>query len=159
MPLSLTDLALRKPMPIIRLLTIFALITALSACLKAHRIDIQQGNLLTDKEVSQLQPGMTQREVRYILGTPLIVDPFHQDRWDYYYSLNLGREQVAKRRITIVFVNDQLDHVEGDVTANTEKAGDDEPSGTVIAEPQREKAGFFEKAWSKIKVWDKDQPN
>lgn len=142
-------------MQIIRPLAILLLGASLSACLKAHRIDIQQGNLITDQEVQQLQPGMTKRQVRYILGTPLIVDPFHQNRWDYFYSLEQDRKQVAKRTITVVFEEDTMVRVEGDVTY--ESAEVEEGEGPVIIATPEDDRGFFAKTWDKIKVWDKDK--
>ena len=141
-------------MQIFRLLGALTLALALTACLKAHRIDIQQGNLITSKEVNQLTPGMSKREVRYVLGTPLIVDPFHQNRWDYYYSLDLGYEEVARRRVTIVFEEDKLVRIEGDIEANT--AGQQDPDTVLTQSPDGDK-GFFSKTWDKIKIWDKDE--
>lgn len=64
---------------------------ALSACsLKPYRIDIQQGNVVTAEQVAQLKEGMTRDQVRYLLGTPLLVDVFHADRWDYPYRFQKG---------------------------------------------------------------------
>ena len=141
-------------MPIVRLLPLAALILIQSACIKTHRIDIQQGNVITDNEISQLTPGMTKREVRYILGTPLVVDPFHQNRWDYFYSLEVRGKKTVQRRITIVFENEQMKEILGDVATNTEAAGEEEQGGTIVKESQREDKGFFAKTWDKI--WSKD---
>ena len=141
-------------MPIIRLLSLAALIAIQSACIKTHRIDIQQGNVITGSEVSRLTPGMTKREVRYILGTPLVVDPFHQNRWDYFYSLEVRGKETIQRRITIVFENDQMKEILGDVPANTEAAGEEELGGTIVKESQREDKGFFAKTWDKIRNKD-----
>lgn len=139
---------------IIRPIIITVLLLLLNACGAAYRIDIQQGNLLTDKEIAELKPGMSKREVRYILGTPLVVDPFHQNRWDYFYSFDRRGQETVKRRITIVFEDEQMDRIEGDITDNTLAAGDEEKGGTVITESQREEKGFFSRTWDKI--WDKD---
>jgi len=137
-----------------RLATIIAISLALSGCLKTHRIDIQQGNLITEAEVAQLEPGMTKREVRYILGTPLIVDPFHQNRWDYFYSFDRRGEENVQRRISIIFEDDIMKVIEGDIGINTEKTVAQEGGGTVITESQQEKKGFFKRTWGKI--WDRD---
>ena len=139
---------------IVRVFSVAALILSLSACIKTHRIDIQQGNVITDSEISQLSPGMTKREVRYILGTPLVVDPFHQNRWDYFYSLEVRGEETIQRRITIVFEDDLMKEIVGDVTTNTTAAGEEEQGGTVVTESQREDKGFFARTWDKI--WSKD---
>jgi len=94
------------------------------AKLKPYRIEVQQGNLVTQEMLVRLKPGMTPSQVRFILGTPLIVDPFHTDRWDYVYSLQQEGKVMERRRITVLFENDRLKGVEGDVTptAKSEEA-------------------------------------
>jgi outer membrane protein assembly factor BamE len=87
------------------------------AKLNPHRIEVQQGNLVTQEMLDKLKPGMTPSQVRFVLGTPLIVDPFHKDRWDYAYSLRQGNKVVEQRRITVLFENDKLKRIEGDVAA------------------------------------------
>ena len=67
----------------------------LSGCTKdkipgVYRINIQQGNDITQDMVSQLKPGMTKNQVAYVMGTPLIIDTFHPNRWDYIYSFHPG---------------------------------------------------------------------
>ncbi len=137
-------------MTITHLAAVIALSLALSACLKTHRIDIQQGNLITETEVAQLEAGMTKREVRYILGTPLVVDPFHQNRWDYFYFLDRRGEKNIKRRITVIFEEDIMKEIEGDIGINTENSVAQEEGGTVITESQQEDKGFIKKTWDKI---------
>jgi outer membrane protein assembly factor BamE len=141
-------------MPRVSLVPVLAVCLALGAC-KTHRIDIQQGNLITEDEVAQLQPGMTKREVRYILGTPLIVDPFHQNRWDYFYSLDRRGKDLVKRRITVVFDNERLSRIVGDIGDNVEPAIVPGQGGTVITESHQEDKGFFKKTWDKI--WGDDE--
>ena len=82
-----------------------------------YRIDVQQGNVLTQEMVSQLRPGQTRDQVRFILGTPLLVDMFHADRWDYVYRLQKGATgEVESRRFTVFFGPDgRLSRVSGDV--------------------------------------------
>jgi len=141
-------------MPLVRIVSVFALALTLSACLKTHRIDIQQGNVITESEVTQLEPGMTKREVRYVLGTPLVVDPFHQNRWEYYYSLDRRGEEKIKRLITVVFENDKLKNIEGDIGINTENSDVRNTEGTIITESQQVDKGFIRKTWDKI--WGSD---
>ncbi|MDJ0958934.1 MAG: outer membrane protein assembly factor BamE [Arenicellales bacterium] len=141
-------------MSTVRILTLAALILTQSACIKTHRIDIQQGNVITDSDIARLVPGMTKREVRYILGTPLVVDPFHQNQWDYFYSLEVRGKETVQRRITIVFENEKMKEILGDVPTNTEAADEEELGGTIVKESQREDKGFFAKTWDKI--WNKD---
>ena len=85
--------------------------------LGAHKIDIQQGNAVTQEMVAKLQPGMTRNQVRFVLGTPLLVDPFRDDRWDYFYSYMKRGEVTEQRRLAVFFKDDKLDRVEGDVIA------------------------------------------
>ncbi len=73
-----------------------------------YRITIQQGNVITQEMIDQLKPGMTKRQVRFVLGTPLIDDPFVLDRWDYYYSYTNPRAKTFNHSVTVVFVNDSL---------------------------------------------------
>ncbi|MEW5786263.1 MAG: outer membrane protein assembly factor BamE [Pseudomonadota bacterium] len=86
-----------------------------------YRIDIQQGNAITQEMLDKLKPGMTPSQVRFILGTPLVVDPFRKDRWDYVYRLEKGGRLVEHRRIAVIFENDRLKGLEGDVTAAAAK--------------------------------------
>ena len=83
--------------------------------LGAHKIEIQQGNYVTQDMVDKLKPGMSRSQVRFALGTPLIADPFHADRWDYVYVYERKGRLVAKRRIVVVFKDDALLRIEGDV--------------------------------------------
>lgn len=82
-----------------------------------HRIEIQQGNAITQDMLDKLKPGMTPSQVRFILGTPLVVDPFRKDRWDYVYRLERGGKVVETRKVTVIFENDKLKGLEGDVKA------------------------------------------
>lgn len=83
--------------------------------LQPHKIDIRQGNFVTQDMIAKLQPGMSRSQVRFALGTPLIVDPFHADRWDYVYMLHRKGELAEQRRVTVLFKGDQLERIEGDV--------------------------------------------
>lgn len=83
--------------------------------LAPHQIDIQQGNYVTQEMVAKLKPGMSRRQVRFALGTPLVVDPFHADRWDYVYVLQKQGRRVEQRHIVVIFKDDKLQRIEGDV--------------------------------------------
>jgi len=110
----------------------------------AHKIEIQQGNYLTQDMVAKLKPGMTRSQVRYILGTPLLADPFHADRWDYVYQMQRKGETVEFRRIFLLFEQDKLARIEGDVVplaAQPEaKAVDRQEAAKVQAPPAEDKA-------------------
>lgn len=96
---------------------------ALSACsyvpriVTEYRIDVQQGNVVDQEMVAQLKPGQTRDQVRFILGSPLLTDVFHTDRWDYLYSFQNGRTGVLEKRRLTVFFNKEgrLERASGDV--------------------------------------------
>lgn len=79
-----------------------------------YKIDIEQGNIITQEMVDQLRPGMTRRQVTFVMGTPLVRDPFNQDRWDYVYNYQPGGEQRGQERVTVFFEGDVLVSVTGD---------------------------------------------
>ena len=87
-----------------------------------YKIDIQQGNVVTQDMIDQLRPGMTRRQVRFIMGNPLLVDTFHPNRWDYLYSLQPGGGERQQERISIFFNgNDQLAGLNGDFMPGVSK--------------------------------------
>jgi outer membrane protein assembly factor BamE len=117
--------------------------------LTPYKMDIQQGNYVTQDMVAKLKPGMTRSQVRFILGTPLIVDPFRTDRWDYVYLFNKGGEVTEQRRFAVIFKDDKLAHLEGDVMpastapakgAAGEKAADTVPPKQEIRTEDKPKA-------------------
>ncbi|HTJ96458.1 MAG TPA: outer membrane protein assembly factor BamE [Rhodocyclaceae bacterium] len=108
-------------------LPILAASLLLSACagtqdmvskLNPFKIDIRQGNYVSQEMVAQLKPGQTKDQVRFILGTPLITDVFHADRWDYVYRFQPGRGEAQQRRLIVFFDDNKLLRVAGDVVAN-----------------------------------------
>jgi outer membrane protein assembly factor BamE len=83
----------------------------LSACV--YRMDVQQGNLLDVEQVEQLEVGMTRSQVRFLLGTPMVIDSFEADRWDYVYRLRRGHERhVTERHLIVWFDGDKVTRVE-----------------------------------------------
>ena len=101
---------------------VLALPLAAAACsmakLSPHRIEIQQGNYITQEMVAQLKPGMSRDQVRFVLGTPLVSDIFHADRWDYVFVRQRANSpDVEYRRIAVFFGDGKLTRIEGDVVA------------------------------------------
>jgi len=119
----------------------------------AYRIPIQQGNVLDQERVNQLQPGMAKRQVRHLMGTPMLVDPFHQDRWDYVYTFRPTRGDTEERRVSLFFENDQRARIEGDLTP---AAADPTapPRQTVVPVPDHEGPSFLDKALGTIGLGD-----
>ena len=102
-----------------RILLISLAIACLSACSAVgfpgvYRIDVEQGNIVTQEMADQLKPGMSKRQVRFILGTPLIEDSFNHNRWDYKYVKRNGLDVLDESRLTVVFEEDSLVEVDGD---------------------------------------------
>ena len=78
-----------------------------------YRVNISQGNYIEAKYLDQVQVGMTRSQVRYLLGTPMISDPFHPERWDYLYYFKTGKTQkVDKRKIVIYFADEKVSKIE-----------------------------------------------
>jgi outer membrane protein assembly factor BamE len=110
-----------------------------------YRVDIQQGNVIEQSMIDKLEPGMTRAKVKFIMGTPLLVDPFHSNRWEYIYSIEPGSGVRAQRHVTLFFNGDKLTHIEGNVTPANRYYTDEEIDETsnVLITGQRKKKGFF----------------
>ena len=77
-----------------------------------YQANLSQGNLLKQEDLDQVEVGMTRRQVRFLLGTPMIDDPFHEGRWDYIYYLKLGRDDaIFKRWISIYFEDEKVSEI------------------------------------------------
>ena len=90
--------------PLARLL-LLALAAASGGCV--YRVNIQQGNFLDAKAVAQIAVGMTRSQVRFLLGTPMIADSFHPERWDYLYYAKEGRTQKVERRHFVIYFEEE----------------------------------------------------
>jgi len=95
---------------------IFLVVLLVAGCniFTPYKMDIQRGNFVTQDMIAKLQLGMTRSQVRFALGTPLMVDPFHNDRWDYVYRYMKAGTLTEQRRLKVHFSNDRLARVEGD---------------------------------------------
>ena len=82
-----------------------------------YRIDIQQGNFLSQDAVAQVKPGMSREQVRQMLGTPLLTDIFHADRWDYVYWRERPGAKREQRKLTVHFEDGKVTRLDGDVVA------------------------------------------
>lgn len=94
--------------------------------LTPYRIEIQQGNFISQEMVSHLKLGMSKDQVRFVLGTPLIADSFHADRWDYVFRRQRANSrELEQRKFAVFFEDGKLKRIEGDVTAaaSTDAAG------------------------------------
>lgn len=75
---------------------------------EAHKIDVQQGNRIKQQDLDKLKLGMTRKQVKYVLGSPLLQDSFHQDRWDYIFYLKPGKGEIRHSKISLYFNGDKL---------------------------------------------------
>jgi len=103
-----------------------------------YRMVIQQGNFISQEMVSQLKPGMSKEQVRFILGTPLVTDIFHADRWDYVFYRESADGKREQRNLSVLFENSKLVRVLGDLMppeAATPQAGGFAPLATPEAKP------------------------
>lgn len=126
--------------------------------IKPYKLDVQQGNVVTSKMLLQLRPGMTQSQVRFIMGTPLIQDSFHGKRWDYVYLMRENGKITEQRRVILDFENDVLKTVRGDVIPSAADASKSnevaDNSGTRVINPsaKAEDKSLF----STLKFWEKE---
>lgn len=103
-----------------RIALIALAITLISACSAVgfpgvYRIDVEQGNIMEQEKIDQLKPGMSRRQVRFILGTPLLEDSFNNERWDYTYVKRNGLDVISQSHLSVLFEGDALQEVRGDV--------------------------------------------
>ena len=103
--------------PTMRHLAVLIACALVSSCGWAlvHKIEIQQGNVVTPEQVSQLKTGMSKAEVRQLLGTPLLTDVFHGERWDYYFSFAKGDNLKERTGLAVMFQDERLASWKGDV--------------------------------------------
>jgi outer membrane protein assembly factor BamE len=95
---------------VIILALIFSTMALTSGCV--YKSSIAQGNLIEQKDLDQVEVGMTRNQIRFLLGTPMIDDPFHKSRWDYVYFLKIGREEATfKRWVSVEFENDLVSEI------------------------------------------------
>lgn len=98
---------------ILTLLVLLVLAGCSSVPSLLYKIEIQQGNLITQELVNKLKPGMTRAQVRFVLGSPMISDAFHENRWDYVYRLEQKGDLVEQRHLTVFFEDDKLVRIDG----------------------------------------------
>jgi outer membrane protein assembly factor BamE len=126
---------------------------------KPYKLDVQQGNVVTSKMLLQLRPGMTKSQVRFIMGTPLIQDSFHGNRWDYVYQMREKGKITEQRRVILDFENEVLKTVRGDVApTGSDVAPSTEGAANTGTRTINSNAKPEEKSiLGKLKFWEKDE--
>jgi outer membrane protein assembly factor BamE len=117
-----------------------------------YRVDIQQGNIIEQEMLDKLRPGMDRNQVKFIMGTPAITDPFHADRWDYVFTLSKSGRRRQQRHITVHFKDDRLWYVEGDVKIGERKSPVDlEARAASVEVPlDRNRPGVFSRLFNAL---------
>ena len=82
---------------------------------RVFKIDVPQGNIITQEMVNQLKPGMNKRQVLFVMGTPMLSDTFHPERWDYIYRVHPGSKPAEQFRVTLYFQDETLAGMDGDL--------------------------------------------
>jgi outer membrane protein assembly factor BamE len=101
--------------PLLKRILMVVVAGALAACI--YRIDIQQGNVIEQEALDQVQIGMSRSAVQFLLGTPMVADAFHEQRWDYTYYYRHGRSRNVERRwLVVYFEEDRVVRIERDLT-------------------------------------------
>ncbi len=114
-----------------RLLAIAALCAFLPGCNLVYKIDVQQGNYVTEDLVAKLKPGMSRTEVKQLLGTPLLSDVFHSSRWDYYFSNVKGGKAQDRKRLSIFFAEDKVASFSGNAQPPAPPPVGQPPAGSI----------------------------
>lgn len=111
---------------LLRYSSVLFLVLCLGACSSlefpwVYRISVQQGNIIDQEEIDQLEIGMTKRQVQFVLGSPILIDTFNPDRWDYIYTRRSGKGEVTDKRFSVFFENDKYVRHEGNVLPTEKK--------------------------------------
>ncbi len=109
-----------------------------------YTVDVNQGNMIDQAMIDQLRPNMTKRQVLYIMGSPMLVDFFHKNRWDYVYSSKKGGEDREQKMVSIFFENDQIKGIQGDL----------KPSAVPVAKPSTDKTVDVPKRNLEKTLWE-----
>ena len=151
-----------------RFILIFISLCLLCACSRSydggfnapllHKIDIQQGNVIDQEMLNQLKPGMDKKQVKFIMGTPVLIDPFHNERWEYIYSFQEGGTVREQRHITLHFENDKLAYISGDIEISNIPRQEykiiTEENAIIVPISDKEEKGFFGRLFDKINPLD-----
>ncbi|NNJ93132.1 MAG: outer membrane protein assembly factor BamE [Halobacteria archaeon] len=115
-----------------------------------HRIDVQQGNVITQDVINQLEPGMTRRQVQFVAGSPMVADVFHQDRWDYLYRMKTGTGKVTREHVSLYFEDDALVRISGTLHPQEEPVQKEtavERVTLVVPPEERVPPGILSRLW------------
>ncbi len=136
-------------------LSLTACSTIMNSLPFVYTLDIQQGNLINQDMIDQLKPQMTKRQVLYIMGSSMLVDVFHQQRWDYIYSEKLDGEARKQKRLSLFFEGDILSGIQGDFRPSSSPVSRQSYETTIEVPPR----DLEKTLWEKITgLFDSDSP-
>ncbi len=122
-----------------------------------YKMTVQQGNIISEEMVDSLELGMTKRQVNFVLGTPLLTDFFHTNRWDYTYTIKRGHAQMKQRDLTLHFQEDQLVRIDGDLRPDKARAAAREPEEIMVEVPDyQERPGLLKKSLKAVGLEPKE---
>jgi len=136
------------------LCTFVLIVTACSKMIPHYKPDIEQGNVLTKEVVNRIRPGMHRRQVKYILGTPVIADSFHKNRWDYVYTFKKGgKKKIETKTLSLFFRNHKVVRIEGSIKPEfSDTPIKSQASRVVTVDSKKKKKGIFKKALNKVGI-------
>ena len=148
-------------------LTVISLLLLSASCMRSdgdyklpgvYRISIMQGNVIEQDMLDRLKPGMEKHQVKFIMGTPTIIDPFHPDRWDYIYTFTYGANQRNQRHLALYFENGKLAYLDGDVKTSLRKPPESLKRSKIVEVPLRERKppGVLDSVLNKLPFVGKD---
>ncbi|MEW8689837.1 MAG: outer membrane protein assembly factor BamE [Candidatus Thiodiazotropha endolucinida] len=136
------------------LIIIFSLLPMFTGCSSweefslVHSPDIEQGNIVTPEMVALLEPGMSKRQVRYALGTPMLIDVFHQQRWDYLFTVKRRNEPMEIKHYSLYFEGDRLSRFGGDIEPASDSDSNLEKKELLVNVPDYDgDLGILERLW------------
>ncbi len=134
----------------LRITGILLALLLLASCIKTYKHDVQQGNIIDPDRLSRLELGMTKSDVQTLLGTSLLQDSFHPDRWDYFYSLRKARKKdTEKKLLTLYFKDGKLYQIVGTVTSTGETEAASQTK-TVVIDEKPATGGIIQRGWDKV---------
>ena len=123
-----------------------------------YKVDIQQGNVITQEMLAQLQIGMDKKKVNFVMGSPIIMDTFHSNRWDYLYTVQTKGGRPKRRRITLFFEDDLLARIDGDVVPATGPIAVDTRQDMTVEVPKVEKKNVVKRIAEAVPFVGDDKP-
>jgi outer membrane protein assembly factor BamE len=123
-----------------------------------YKVDIQQGNVITQEMLAQLRIGMDKKKVNFVMGSPIIMDTFHGNRWDYLYTVQTKGGRPKRRRITLFFEDDLLARIEGDVVPAAGQIAVDTRQDMTVEVPKVEKKNVVKRIAEAVPFVGEDKP-